>query len=367
MQDEQNKQARPETPGVHIEARDGIVRIEKQEIHYGPTREYCPCCNAEVLPRDATFRCAQCNRMPVHDTCRDKELDCCSACATHSRFEEQQRERCGRLALDVSAPCGTWTVFLFAKRTLQAGRAREEQLGMSRARGRNAAYEPRANDLIFRVVCNPENRGLAVNEARSRLVSRAHAALRIARRQGRERAELIDCGCDGSGSSNGTWVGSMQMPRGKWTPISDDESLELGRDIAAGMRGLGIRARVVRGRSNPSDIASVVLTRDDDLSFAHRYIIVAREADIGFGPEAPISLLEDQSALWGSIFVEQGRFCYRRHSGSPLCCDGCPEPGASIPLRDGLVFEAGAFKLAVRSVGDRDFYDCGGVRLSRTK
>ena len=343
-----------------LEAKDSVVRIAgdvRHEIHHhhGPETKFCPCCHREIHTHDKRFECPECRRT-IHEDCQDKKLSCCSSCAKLYQNEETQRERCGRLKLLFKRPDGTATVFLFAKRTIQWGRSRDDQI-MTKHSKADDIYSPSFNDIVLRVM-EETPKGVVQNPIRSKMVSRMHGAISVRRNCETGEVAILDWGNEGEGSSSGTWLGPRNLQPAMWHTCPDRTTIYLGKDPAASLQGLGMTLEVFRTAEN--HVAAVAIERDDCLS-RHRYIVVVHEASIGLGPNANISfgnLLGVDTAVWGHIRFQDTALVYCPGPESPLR-SATSSGSAPVILKSGVVLEGRNFRVSVAEVSDRDFYEIG--------
>ncbi|MCX7020599.1 MAG: hypothetical protein NTY46_16740 [Candidatus Sumerlaeota bacterium] len=257
------------------------------------------------------------------------------------------RNNCGRLCLHIEGPKGVKRVFLFGQRTVQMGRAQENSLKGLGNGMEDCPHRPRANDMILRVVEANKDGSTGEHVERSLLISRVHGALMAARDGPREHMKIIDVGFNRKGSNNGTWVGNSQIRPWEWRELSDTEQVMIGRDNTRGLSGLGLTLRVLRGdRAAGNRIEAVAITRDDALKDTNQYVIVVREATIGFGQNMSICLGPYSAKVWARIRIDEaGQWAMRAEKDGPLGgMAGSDDTGYRTGL-DGLSMKGGELSL----------------------
>ncbi len=346
--------------GPALQVNDGLVRNVTIIQNAGAQLEYCPCCNHEVTVREERFRCPHCGRQPIHLACCDAALGICKACARIYESEELQRQECGRLLLRTTSPFGSQDVFLFAKRTLQVGRARHDQLPSTRGNQPKGVYTPTLNDIVLRRMQRQHAEVQAMPDE-SRLISRVHGAFRVAMDAGQETLKVVDCGQDGAGSSGGTWLQEQPLPKAAWHALPDRTPVLLGRDLGRNLNGLTLYAQVQRNLANPMLVDAVTFLCTDALKDQHRYVMIVREASIGWGCDLTIPLVDDPAVLWGHIRVRGARYVYCPSEQSPLRPEVSSSMDGTVTLKPGVVLRAGDFAIEAVAVEDTSFYEPGAV------
>lgn len=354
----------PGTKGVPgVKVQDAVVESIRQEIHYhtGPGREWCLSCNREVLKGERAYRCPWCGNSPFHEQCRDEELECCPVCARGFRIEEEQRAACLPLLLTIQRKMPAngdlpSKVFLFARRTVQIGRAKAHQVPPTAAGTEPTSYKPRFNDIISRVITSPDGSRKIVDDDRSLMISRCHGAFRIYPSPEGEELRYVDCGNDGQGSSFGSWVASKQLSPGRWHAVEPGAELQIGCDPARRQNGLGLCARICRSPEDAKNIAAVRIHRSDTLAGDHSYVVVSREASIGAGGYVCIPIVPGDPRLFGMISYRSGGLFFVPVPGCGLVANSDLDETGSVPLKPGSAFQGEDVSILVRQVVDQDFY-----------
>ena len=322
---------------------DNTIIINQQ----GGDNSICPICNLNVRDDGVFFSCAHCRAKPIHDKCGDVELTLCRSCLEAFARREKLRERCSPLLLSVKAGGETLSFFLFAKSTLQFGRAKQKYLEkVSPPRGHH--YVPRDNDIITGVLDSAGN----ILKGPSQCISGRHFVLRVLEYHNKERLKAYDCGTEGKGSSCGTWIGNDVLPKARWTDFPDDGELCMGKSPDLLHRGLVLETAVHRNIQDENRIDCVLIKRKDALR-SHHYVLVYRTAYLGLG-KCALSLGENQPTVpWGEVQYDENSssFIYKAFPQSPLTS----EPSSPCRLTPETVITGGDFKISVSHVAEATF------------
>lgn len=314
----------------------------------------------ERLRQDADMlrhvqRCPHCER-PLHNgETLDKILNLCGDCAEDYRLEERDREEIIPLRLLLAGPGTEATAFLFAKRTLQWGRSRSEQLSLKPYMA-DLPYDPGENDIILRVMEQDASGRAVANRERSLSISGAHGAITLQPGGKKEMVKVIDF------SSTGGYLKRHRLPRGKWELCTDKSQITVGPQETAPVPGLGLSLRVFRDPENEKNVLAAKLERNDYLGTKHHwYVMVVREAGLGSGLDFPLSFPSNSGSkvsAWGRILVRNNGFMYEPGPEISFTVDG-GEDNAPVSLEPGMILRYDTFSIEVNEAGERDFYDAG--------
>ena len=232
--------------------------------------------------------------------------------------------------LEVTSSGKKYSIVLFAATTLFLGRSGGEQ-ELSIPLPWDNEKKCHANDLLLRRV-EKRKGALHVLHSESCLISRGHAALSLRRRGGAEELWICDVGGDGRGSTCGTWLQGRKIPSRGEARLSSGDEITVGKNGSE--EGLSLQVQITTSQGK---IQFLELRRKDALAETHRYIMIAKKAEI----RAPWS-----GALLGEVRFADGRFLWSGDNEKDRPLFG----GETLKLKGGTI-------LSVRPVKNEDFWD----------